>query len=318
MMKPRWLLALPLALAATIGSARASAVRDGAGLFSPDAVKKAEAELNRVERESGVTTTIETIESLKGGSIDEVSLEHAKQSRTNGLYLLISKEPHKIYARATRQYGRVLNATREKAIYQAFGTEFAQGDFDAGLLAGVQKIDDTVLTAAANGDLPRHAAGVPVAAGRNVPNRRGGGGGFGLGSLLGLGLIVLVVLFVLRLLGSLFNRSGGGYAGGGPGRMGGPGYGPGYGGGGGGGGMMSSIFGGLGGALAGNWLYDQMSGRHGGGYVDNSAAGGQAPADTGAGDWDGGTGAGGDWGGGGGGGGGDWGGGGGGGGGGDW
>ena len=36
---------------------------------------------------------------------------------------------------------------------------------------------------------------------------------------------------------------------------------PGYGGGGGGGGFMSSMFGGIGGALAGNWLYDQFSGR---------------------------------------------------------
>ena len=34
---------------------------------------------------------------------------------------------------------------------------------------------------------------------------------------------------------------------------------------------MSSLFGGIGGALAGNWLYDQFSGRHQGGYSDSSA-----------------------------------------------
>ena len=33
---------------------------------------------------------------------------------------------------------------------------------------------------------------------------------------------------------------------------------------GGGGGFFSGLLGGLGGAMAGNWLYDQMSGRHGG------------------------------------------------------
>ena len=78
------------------------------------------------------------------------------------------------------------------------------------------------------------------------------------------------VLLVLRLIGGLFGRQRAGY----PGQMGGmgmnrpgmglpgPGYygGPGYGGR--GGGFFSGLLGGLGGALAGNWLYDQMSGRH--------------------------------------------------------
>jgi hypothetical protein len=149
--------------------------------------------------------------------------------------------------------------------------------------------------------------------------------------LIGLG--ILAVLVLLRVLGGLFGRSAGtgypnqmgGYGGPRPGMgPGGPGYygGPGYGGR--GGGFFSGLLGGLGGALAGNWLYDQMSGRHGGmtsagaGYpVDESSAtapdqggdaiigaddhGGQGGSwDDGAGgDWGGGD-AGGDWGGGGG------------------
>ena len=74
----------------------------------------------------------------------------------------------------------------------------------------------------------------------------------------------------------------------------GPGYGgPGYGGGG-GGGFMSSLFGGIGGAMAGNWLYDQFSGRHHGGNVDSTSytPGSDAiPAGDvgGADDWSGGT-----------------------------
>ena len=173
-----------------------------------------------------------------------------------------------------------------------------------------------------------------------------------MGTFLLIILGIFGVLLVLRLLGGLFGRSAGaGY----PNQMGGmgmqrPGMGPGgpgyYGGGGGyggrGGGFLSGMLGGLGGAVAGNWLYDQFSGRHGnvnsadavhsGDYAGTADPGGDAivgadddPAggaswedagttDTGGGDWGGG---GGDWGGGGGdwgGGGGDWGGGGGG----DW
>ncbi len=137
--------------------------------------------------------------------------------------------------------------------------------------------------------------------------------------IIGLGLLALFI--VIRLLGALF--SGGGQAGygrpmgGGPG-MGGPGYGGGgYGGGGGGGGFMSSMFGGIGGALAGNWLYDQFSGRHNDGGVGQTSSnydpgvGSESPPDEGfvtpgdgGGDWGGGGGdtggGGGDWGGGGG------------------
>lgn len=167
-----------------------------------------------------------------------------------------------------------------------------------------------------------------------------------MGTFLLIILGIFGVLLVLRLLGGLFNRGAGagnsGQMGGmgmprpGMGPGGGPGYygGPGYGGR--GGGFFSGMLGGLGGVLAGNWLYDQFSGRHGGmtsadayhsaDYTSGTPEGGDAivggddglggggdwggdagTADTGGGDWGGG---GGDWGGGGGdwggGGGGDW------------
>ena len=108
-------------------------------------------------------------------------------------------------------------------------------------------------------------------------------------TILLIGGGILAVFLILRVLGGLFGRSSGaGYpnqAGGmgmprpGMGPGGGPGY---YGGGGGyggrpGGGFFSSLLGGLGGAMAGNWLYDQMSGRHGG--SSTSAGMGYGPDD---------------------------------------
>ena len=338
MWKPRWLLALPLALAATVGTAHASSVRDQAGLFSADALRQAEAELNRVERETQLTTTVETVGSLEGENVAAATERHAEKSGTHGLYVLIAKNEGKIDVKSSSAFRRSMDRTRLNTIMAAFVNELMKRDFDAALLKGVKAIGSEATAAKAElgslrqGNAParRVGAGGPVGRPAN-PNR----GGFGLGSLLGIGLVIIGVLFVVRLLGSLFGAGRG--HGGQPGRMGGPGYGAGYGGGGGGGGFMSSLFGGIGGAMAGNWLYDQFSGRHGGGTSDSSTYGdaGSAPAaDDGSGgantsgDWGGGDaggggggGGGGDWGGGGGGGGGDWGGGGdsgGGGGGGDW
>src|SRR5262249_60082715 len=110
-----------------------------------------------------------------------------------------------------------------------------------------------------------------------------------------IGLLIVGGLFLLRLLGGLFGANRGYGA---PGMMGRPGYGPGYGGYGGGGGFWSSMFGGIGGALAGNWLYDQFSGRHHGGYTDSASHGGQDVPDAGGSDWSTPGDGGGDWGGG--------------------
>jgi len=317
MWKPRWLLALPLAalvMSVSPGLAHASSVRDEARMFSAGAVQRAEAELNRLEREQGISTTVETVASLEGRPVGLVTKEHAGQSGSNGIYVLIAKAEHKIDVYASPRVSGAIDRARGLAIQDTFTNTLKAGDFDAALAAGVQEIGTEVTAAHARNGVRRQAGR------QGVPAARGNQGSFGFGSLLGIGLVIVGVLFVVRLIGSLFAGRGQGYPGG---RMGAPGYGPG---GGGGGGFMSSLFGGIGGAMAGNWLYDQFSGRHQGGMTDSSSYGGDAGvSDAGtdatnvSGDWGGGdAGGGGDWGGGGGGGGGDWGGGGGDTGGGDW
>lgn len=294
MRSTRWLLAIPLALAATLGSARASSVRDQAHMFSPDAVRRAEADLNRIERTFQLPATIETIDSLDGQRIDDAARRRAERSGAQGLYVLISKADTKLDVISARAFRRAMNEARLKNIEKAFVAGFKKGDFDAGLLEGVQAI--ATEAAAAQSELGSLRTANAPAPGRPfaAPARRGNpNGSFGIGSLLGLGLLILAVLFIVRLVGALFNR-GSGYAQPMGGRMGGPGYGPGYGGG--GGGFMSGLFGGLGGALAGNWLYDQFSGRHHGGDYTGGATYGESNADTGASDWSGGADAGGaDW-----------------------
>ena len=326
MWKSRWYLGLPLILAVALAPARAATIRDDARMFDPSAVQQASQELDRIERKYDLPVTIETIPSLGGQRIDDVLKEHARAAHAEGLYVLIAKSDHKIEADASGAFQHAFPPARTRRIWEPMSAEFKNGRFDSGLLAGVRAIETEAAEAKAElGRLRQNPTGQRRAAPGAVPaigRPRRNAGGFGIGTLLGIGLLVIAVLIGIRLIGALFGAGRGNY---GPGRMGGPGYGgPGYGGGG-GGGFMSGLFGGLGGALMGNWLYDQFSGRHHGGYAENTTYG---EPDTGAtaapenddwagsgGDWGGGdAGGGGDWGGGDAGGGGDWGGGGGG----DW
>ncbi len=369
MMTRRWLMAFPLAALLVGSTAWGSAVRDEGRLFSPRAVEDAERRLERLEKKTHIPVVIETIDHLpnmegasdtaKREALTRLAVERDEKIRDPGIYILISKGDHLISEPLIREHLKdVVPLEKRHTIRKAFMDEFKQKDFDGGLLRGVEQIERTLEGVSSPTHRAGARAGAPVPVGQGA--RRGpiGGGGSMLGTFLMIGLGIFAVLIVLRLLGALFGRShGAGY----PGQMGmggprpgmGPGYGGGgYGGGGGGGGFFSGLLGGLGGAMAGNWLYDQMSGRHGGGMTSAGAGlpgeegtanptdaaderiigadddGGQAAswgdggADTGGGDWGGGDAGGGDWGGGGGdwgggdgGGGGDWGGGGGGG---DW
>ena len=330
-------------------------------MFSPEVVAKAKARLDRLERESGIPVVIETIDAVPGvekqdskeskeRAINQEAVRRDRAIHDEGIYILISKRDRVISDTLIRaRLERILPGAKRDAIRKAFIEEFKKRDFDGGLNRAAQTIEECLEGVKVSNRRAQGPAGVPAPLGRDG---RAGGGSSMLGTFLLIGLGILAVLVLLRILGGLFGRSAGagypnqmsgmGRPGMGPGPGGGPGYygGPGYGGGGRGGGFFSGLLGGLGGAMAGNWLYDQMSGRHGqtssgATYpADNPAAGlpdqgddaiigsedhggrGESwddggGADTGGGDWGGGdAGGGGDWGGGGGGdwggGGGDW------------
>jgi uncharacterized membrane protein YgcG len=354
MMKHRWMRAIPLVLGALlfIAPAKASEIHDRAGMFSRDAVKKTQMELDRIERATGVPVVIETIESLPGlnksastdekrRAINSLAVKRDKEIKDEGIFVLISKDDKLISNVLARKHlEKVLTEDRLLQIRNSFRDGFKAGRFDEGLSQAAATIEKSLANAKDGTLIPQ--AGAPHGLPGPRKARAGGAGNqqFGLGSLLTIGLGILGVLFVIRIIGGMFGRSSGGYPSqmgmggmqrpgmgpgfGGPG-YGGPGYGaPGYSGR--GGGFFSGMLGGIGGALAGNWLYDQFSGRHGSSFNDasNYGSGGSAfttdpandpiigadadggmgtswddPATDGGGDWGGGDG-GGDWGGGGG------------------
>ena len=82
MINLRWLLAIPVMLAATLvagpPASQAATIRDRAGMFSKDVVKKAQAQLDKVERASGVPIVIETIDAIPG--LDE-GASHARRRK---------------------------------------------------------------------------------------------------------------------------------------------------------------------------------------------------------------------------------------------
>ena len=83
----------------------AAEIRDRAGIFGSEAVKKAEAELDRIERRTKIPVVIETIEAIPGlgrdssasekrTAIERLAVQRAREIGYEGVYLLISKNDH--------------------------------------------------------------------------------------------------------------------------------------------------------------------------------------------------------------------------------
>ena len=68
MTNKRWLTAIPVVLAVLTAEAQgeAATIRDQGGLFSSEAVSKAEARLKRLERATHIPVVIETIDAIPG------------------------------------------------------------------------------------------------------------------------------------------------------------------------------------------------------------------------------------------------------------
>jgi hypothetical protein len=297
----RWLMGLALlatgALALPVQANKASkqngslTVFDEAKLFTASGLDKAKAAMNSTTFDQGLTVTIDTYEKIpenkKGAYSDankerffkEWAKELATSDKAKGIYVLVCRHPgyvEVIADKRTRDRGfthedemklrdTLLTAFRDAAKEMDEAKQFAMRD--AGLHSAVSFVisDLKDTTAAAHG----------------TANTAKSGGGFlsgGIGSLICLGLFVLLGAWLV--IGLIRAFSGG--SGGGPG-------------GGGGGGFMSSMFGGLFGAMAGMYLYNSMFGA-GGMFGGSDAFASDGSGDAGAsgdGDFSGDTGAGG-------------------------
>lgn len=132
-------------------------VRDAAGMFSAAALEKADTALDTLRTHSRTHVAIETIPSLEGKTPSEAATARARDLGIRGLYVLLSKNDHKVYTLSTASAEKTFTETRRKAIDDAIVSAFKAGEFDRGLTDAVETI-----RRAAGSDTSIAAAKVPT------------------------------------------------------------------------------------------------------------------------------------------------------------
>lgn len=115
-------------------------VRDGAAMFTPEAVAKADEALDALRRRTNWGAAIETVASLKGRPRREAADTNARASKVHGLYVLISKGDKTIDAVPSHSAEATFTRDRIKSIDDAVTSAFKAGDFDKGLTDAVATI----------------------------------------------------------------------------------------------------------------------------------------------------------------------------------
>lgn len=122
-----------------------ASVRDTAGLFSVEGRNRANELLGRIERTTGVPVVIETVKSLDGKLINEAVIDHARDSGTKGVYLLVSQRDKDVSRPLVhREYASKFPEERRGAIRRAMLDEFNKGRFDTGLIKAIEETARTL------------------------------------------------------------------------------------------------------------------------------------------------------------------------------
>jgi uncharacterized membrane protein YgcG len=226
-----------LTIATAAAPAVTSGVHDGAEMFSAAAVKKAESKLQELQATRGWQVVFETVDSLSGKNIDQLSLEKARSRRVNGLYVLVVEEEQKLGIQSMGQpAARAFNSAVREELKRKMVAAFKAKDYDRGLLDGVSYV------ASVADKSPAPAAG--KSAQKNTEAADGGR------TLLTIVVIVAAVFVGVWIISRIFRRrpsarpegvSAAEQAGAGRG-------------------FFGTMLAGLGGALLGSWLYDRFAG----------------------------------------------------------
>ena len=96
--------------------------------------------MRRIERDTNLTTVIQTVASLKGTPIGEAATIAARKSGIHGIFVLITKNEHKIEILVSSKFREALNEPRQELIRAGFIEGFKRRDFDEGLRHGIAAI----------------------------------------------------------------------------------------------------------------------------------------------------------------------------------
>lgn len=115
-------------------------VEDPAKFFSRKAIDEALPILEKATQSSSIPVMIETMESLGGKTVEEVSLDRASHSGRDGVYILLVKQEKKLEVRVSRKFKETVALQAQKEIRDAFIQGMKQGSPDAALHDGVEAI----------------------------------------------------------------------------------------------------------------------------------------------------------------------------------
>ena len=268
---------------------RAAEVSDGGGFFGAEALATANQSIRDLEKKSGHEVRIETFAAVPADKVEAVGKMESKQrdtffskwvfdraeaTKSRGLVVLICRQPSHLnvwVGDPLKQAG--FGAVQAKAVQEVLLTHLKAKEYDKALTEAVAQLSTTfggLSHVKAKASTPtthesKHVGNTAPATQNHAPAHRAPVHVPQQSNWTGVMFVLMLVvggIFVMSLIGRLF---GGGRS------SGAGGYGPsGYGNGGGGGGFMSSLTGGIFGAMAGNWMYDQFSGRHASGGETHS------------------------------------------------
>src|SRR5262249_4084650 len=248
---------LGLAACSSRGQALTPRVRDGAGFFSPETVKRADEVIREVKHSDHKDLLVETFRHAPEGEQKEATssdpkvkarffadwaVRRARAEGVNGIYVLITREPGHVEVAVGNHTRSVFPDEDRHRLTRILLDHFKKKQYDEGLIEAVRYVRSTLasktrthVAAAADWEQPRQS-------------HQPGGAGWSLWRWLGIGLAVLLGVWLLTaviraLSGVAAQPAAGGYAG--PGGSAGYGPGPVAGptGGGGGGGFFSSLLG---------------------------------------------------------------------------
>lgn len=127
-------------------------VVDEAGLLSPDAITKMEADLSALETASSDQVVVVTLRSLQGYDIADYGYQLGRAwgvgqaGKDNGVLFIVAPNERKVRIEVGRGLEPILTDLMSKIIIEnAILPEFRRGDFPAGIQAGVRDIKATLL-----------------------------------------------------------------------------------------------------------------------------------------------------------------------------
>lgn len=172
-------------------------VNDFAGMLSPSTVSDLNGKLSEFEKKTGNEIAVATVKDLQGTTVEDFAVrlfenwKIGKKGKDNGVLLLISKDERKV--RIEVGYGLEPNLTDAQSyniIHNVITPKFKAGDYDQGIIAGVDGITKTI-----SGEAP------PAVDPQPFEGSRHRGRSFGGFIYLGLFLILGAFQWLVSILG---------------------------------------------------------------------------------------------------------------------